>query len=213
MTAFHEVQFPPDISYGAQGGPKRLTQVVTLKSGFEQRNQSWLHSRRNYNAGLGLSGPLRMQYLYATIKFWEARAGRLYGFRWKDWTDFKSGDPTQVTTHTDQVLGVGTAGGQVAFPLLKTYADAAGSYTRLIKKPVNSTIKLGVNGGLVSSGYTVNYVTGVITFDSAPDEGDAITAGYEFDVPARFDDDELTISIEAFQAGAIPTIKVVEIRV
>lgn len=212
MTAFHEVQFPPDISYGAQGGPKRLTQVVTLKSGFEQRNQSWLHSRRNYNAGLGLTGPLKMQYLYATIKFWEARAGRLYGFRWKDWADFKSGDPTQQTTNVDQAIGVGNASNQ-DFQLIKTYADSGGSYTRLIKKPVAGTLKVALNGANQASGWTINTTTGILHFTSAPGNGVAVTAGFEFDVPARFDDDELTISIDAFQAGSVPTIKVVEIRV
>ena len=37
-------------------------------------------------------------------------------------------------------------------------------------------------------------------------------AGFEFDVPVRFDSDKLEISLQGFRHGAIPNIPVVEVR-
>ena len=51
---FHEVRFPAALSVGSSGGPERRTEIVTLKNGFEERNSPWAHSRRRYDAGLGV---------------------------------------------------------------------------------------------------------------------------------------------------------------
>lgn len=52
--AFHEIRFPADLSFGSLGGPERRTDIVTLSSGFEERNTPWSHSRRRYDAGAGM---------------------------------------------------------------------------------------------------------------------------------------------------------------
>jgi uncharacterized protein (TIGR02217 family) len=39
-----------------------------------------------------------------------------------------------------------------------------------------------------------------------------VTAGFHFDVPARFDSDFLEVDLAAFAAGEIPSIPIVEIR-
>lgn len=207
--AFHESQFPSDISYGSSGGPRRLTQVVSLKSGFEQRNQVWAHSRRSYDAGVGIRG---MNQLSDVLQFWEARRGSLHGFRWKDWTDYKSGLPTVAVANTDQVLGVGT-GALLTFQLIKRYINAGSEYARPITKPVAGTTVIAFDGVSQPSGWTVDTVTGIVTFAVAPGLGVVVTAGFEFDVPVRFADDELNISIEGFQAGAAQSIRILEIRV
>jgi uncharacterized protein (TIGR02217 family) len=207
--AFHEVQFPSDISYGSSGGPRRLTQIVPLRSGFEQRNQIWAHSRRSYDAGLGVRS---LDQLATSLAFWEARNGALYGFRWKDWADYKSGLPSAAVTNADQLLGLGT-GALTTFQLLKRYTSGGYEYARPIKKPVTGTVVVSVNSVAQPTGWTVDTTTGIITFTTAPANGHAVRAGFEFDVPVRFDEDSLDISIEGFQAGAIPSIKVIEIRV
>jgi len=58
-------------------------------------------------------------------------------------------------------------------------------------------------------------ISGVVTFFSGhiPPAGAAITAGFLFDVPVRFDTDYLEVDLSAFAAGAIPKIPLVEIRV
>lgn len=209
MPDFHEVQFPPEISYGATGGPKRLTQIVTLKSGFEQRNASTLHSRRSYDAGMGVRN---IDDLADVINFWEARYGQLYGFRWKDWADFKSCLTRITPANTDQVLGTGT-GALTTFQLLKRYQSGGQEYARPIRKPVAGTVVVSLNNVAQPSGWTVNTTTGIITFTTAPGAGVVVRAGYEFDVPVRFDEEEIQISIDGFNAGSVPSIKVKEIRV
>ena len=101
---FHEVRFPAALSVGSSGGPERRTEIVTLKNGFEERNAPWAHSRRRYDAGLGVRS---LDDLGEVIAFFEARHGQLHGFRWKDWTDFKSGAPSAAPRATDQALGTG----------------------------------------------------------------------------------------------------------
>ena len=81
--AFHEVRFPDNISRGARGGPERRTQIVELASGDEERNASWANSRRRYDVAYGIR---RADDLAAVVAFFEARNGRLYGFRYKEYT-------------------------------------------------------------------------------------------------------------------------------
>jgi uncharacterized protein (TIGR02217 family) len=63
-----------------------------------------------------------------------------------------------------------------------------------------------------TAGLTIDDNTGLIAFDSAPATGAAITAGFEFDTPVRFDTDTLAINLSNFAAGEIPSIPLVEIR-
>ena len=102
--AFHEVRFPPKLSFGSLGGPERRTEIVTLSNGFEERNSPWAHSRRRYDAGVGLQS---LDDMAALIAFFEARAGQLHGFRWKDWSDYKSSAASVDPGFGDQVLGSG----------------------------------------------------------------------------------------------------------
>jgi uncharacterized protein (TIGR02217 family) len=207
--AFHEVRFPTAIAFGSSGGPERKTEIVTLGSGFEERNAVWANSRRRYDAGLGVK---TLDDLHAAIAFFEARLGRLHGFRFKDFADFKSCSPLAAIAATDQSIGTGN-GTATAFQLTKTYVSGAGSWTRTIRKPVSGTVIVAVDGTPVIGGFTVDTTTGVTTFDTPPANGDAITAGFEFDVPVRFDTDALIVNLESFRAGDIPHIPIVEIRV
>ena len=103
--AFDEVRFPDMISRGARGGPQRRTQIVTMASGDEERNASWANSRRAYDAAYGIR---RADDLATVIAFFEARNGRLRGFRWKDWADYKSCLPSAAITGFDQAFGIRT---------------------------------------------------------------------------------------------------------
>jgi uncharacterized protein (TIGR02217 family) len=208
--SFHEIRFPTDVALGAMGGPERRTEIVTLASGFEERNALWAHSRRRYNAGYGVK---TLNDLYAVIAFFEARAGRLHGFRWRDRADDRSAGPQDAIGAGDQAIGTGDGAVQL-FPLVKRYQSGAESYDRPIVKPVAGTVRIAVDGMELTegSGFTVDAATGLVTLASAPAPGAAVTAGFAFDVPARFDTDRLEVDLSAFEAGAIPTIPVVEIR-
>jgi len=205
---FHEIQFPTAIAFHSSGGPERKTEIVTLGSGFEERNAVWANSRRHYDVGYGVK---TLDDLHAVIAFFEARLGRLYGFRFRDFADFKSCAPNAALAPLDQNIGTGD-GTTTQFQLIKTYISGPSSSVRTIKKPVAGTVRIAVAGLEQTSGITIDDTTGLIAFASAPAAGAAITAGYEFDTPVRFDTDSLSINLSNFAAGEIPSIPLVEIR-
>jgi uncharacterized protein (TIGR02217 family) len=208
---FHEVRFPTSLSFGALGGPERRTEVVTLANGFEERNTPWAHSRRRYDAGMGLRSLDDVEQLVA---FFEARQGQLYGFRWKDWSDFKSGKPSRANTADDQLLGMGDEQ-RDQFQLVKHYASGQANYARPVTKPVQGTVQVAISGDVLVEGvdYEVDIQTGMVTFNHPPDLQAEVTAGFEFDVPVRFDTDMIRTSVATFQAGEVPDVPVVEVRV
>jgi uncharacterized protein (TIGR02217 family) len=209
MASFHEVRFPDDIAKGSSGGPERVTDIVELVSGFEERNAAMANSKRTYDAGFGLRN---VNDLHDVIEFWEARFGQLYGFRWKDWADYKSCKTANFPAFTDQIIGTGN-GTKTQFQLVKSYVSGGYGYSRTIRKPVSGSVLVGKAGVLTTSGWTVDSTTGVVTFSVAPTVGQSITAGFEFDVPVRFDTSSLVVSIDAFNHGSVPDIKIREIRV
>ena len=205
---FHEVRFPVALSFGSSGGPQRRTEIVTLTNGYEERNTPWEHSRRRYDAGLGLRSLADLQ---AVTAFFEARRGQLYGFRWKDWADWTSSTQGTAAQAGDQRIGTGDATTR-AFLLTKTYGDQAGSYVRPIRKPVEGSVRIALDGIEAAEGWSLDATTGSVTFEVAPAEGIVVTAGFAFDVPVRFDTDRLSVSVESFDAGEAPSIPVVEVR-
>ena len=205
---FHEVRFPDNISRGARGGPERRTQIVELASGDEERNSNWANSRRRYDAAYGVR---RADDLAAVVAFFEARNGRLYGFRWKDWGDYKSCLPSGVPNTPDQQIGIGD-GTTTAFQLSKVYISGAQTWARSITKPVAGTVTVALDGIDQSSGWSANTTTGQITFTAPPPGGTNITAGFEFDVPVRFDTDQLDVTHDIERLGSITSIPLIEVR-
>ncbi|HMS95104.1 MAG TPA: DUF2460 domain-containing protein [Tabrizicola sp.] len=208
--AFHEIRFPTNLSFGSVGGPERRTEVVTLASGHEERNMLWAHSRRRYDAGLGLRS---LNELETLIAFFEARGGQMHGFRWKDWSDFKSSPPMALPEPLDQLIGIGD-GVKTVFQLQKSYVSGLQSYARPIRKPVAGTVLVAVSEDPKAEGleFSVNAETGEVTFVLPPELGTRVSAGFEFDVPVRFDTDRIQTSVASFQAGDAPNVPVVEIR-
>ncbi|MBV9548267.1 MAG: DUF2460 domain-containing protein [Alphaproteobacteria bacterium] len=204
---FHEVSFPLAIAFHSTGGPGRRTEIVTLGSGHEERNAVWAASRRRYDVG---SGVRTLDDLAAVIAFFEARMGRLYGFRFKDFADCKSCAPAAMPSATDQGLGMGDGVTRV-FQLRKAYADTAAAYVRDILKPVAGSVKVAVNGAALSGGFAVDAATGLVTFAGAPAIGAVLTAGFLFDTPVRFDSDTLSVNLAGFSAGEVASIPLVEI--
>lgn len=211
--AFHEVRFPVEVGFGSSGGPERRTEIVTLGSGHEERNSPWADSRRRYDAGYGIRS---LEDLNAVIAFFEARHGRLHGFRWKDRVDHTSGTYGVPISPTDELLGTGD-GSAAIFKLVKHYTSGGATYTRTITKPVEGKVQVAVDGveQTLASDFVIDATTGLITFLTGhePGSGADVTAGFEFDVPVRFDTDFLDISLTSFDAGDIPTIPLVEIRI
>jgi len=211
VSNFHEIRFPASVSFASSGGPERRTEIVTLASGAEERNTPWTHARRRYDAGLGIRS---LDDLHAVLAFFEARRGQLYGFRWKDFTDYRSGAPSAPISMTDQTIGTGD-GAQSVFALSKTYETGPYAYARPVTKPVQGTVLVAVAGVAQQEGvdFSVDTVVGTVSFlGSPPPSGADITAGFAFDVPVRFDTPFLNITLDGFNAGAVPAIPIIEVR-
>jgi uncharacterized protein (TIGR02217 family) len=129
----------------------------------------------------------------------------------KDWGDDKSGLPSETTGPTDEALGTGDST-TTAFQLVKRYASGAQSWTRAITKPVQGTVRIALAGIEQPSGWSVDTTTGLLTFSVAPGAGVAITAGFEFDVPVRFDTDVLDVTPDRARLGSITSIPLLELR-
>ena len=209
--SFHEVRFPASISLGSSGGPERKTEIVTLQNGYEERNAVWAHSRRRYDAGMGMAS---LDDLSDVTAFFEARHGRLFSFRWKDWADFKSCSASKSIGVSDQILGSGD-GAQKEFSLRKSYNSGGETYWRPISKPVLGSVVVGFDGVTLAENtdYNIDYNKGVVTFAQPPLVNTNVTAGFEFDVPVRFELDTIETNVSSFSAGQIPNIPVVEVRV
>ena len=208
--SFHEIRFPANLSFGSVGGPERRTDIVTLANGFEERNSPWAHGRRRYDAGLGLRS---MDDVETLLAFFEARRGQLFGFRWKDWADYRSCPPSRALSPEDQLIGIGDGVNRL-FPLRKRYVSGPAEYLRPVRKPVAGTVQVAVAEDVKAEGldFTLDAALGVITFADPPDLGTRVTAGFEFDVPVRFDTDRIAVAVASFHAGDVPSVPVVEVR-
>lgn len=205
-TAFAEVRFPEDISYGSKGGPGFSTEVYTATSGAEQRNRNWQFARCKYDVSHGIRDKADMDII---LNFFYVMGGKATGFRYKDWSDYQL-DQEQI--------GVGD-GATTVFQIQKTYTAGALSYSRDIKKivepaagPPEILFQVYVDDVLQTSGYSVDYDTGLLTFTAAPADTKTIKVTCEFDVPVRFDTDEMDITLEAWQLETWDSIPIVEIR-
>lgn len=208
--SFHEVRLPARLAFGSSGGVERRTEIVTLGSGFERRSTPWALGRRRYLIGANLRS---LDDMAALTGFFEARRGRLYGFRFRDFTDCKSCVPGAAVGPLDQALGEGD-GARTVFQLIKRYGDGEDGTERRIVKPVEGTVRLAVDGvELAEAGFVVDAATGVVTLAVAPDAGVVVTAGFEFDTPVRFDADRIEVTLESFDAGRMAAVPLIEVRV
>ena len=208
--SFHEVRLPARLAFGSTGGVERRTEIVTLGSGYERRSTPWAQGRRRYLIGANLR---LLDDMAALTGFFEARRGRLYGFRFRDFADFKSCAPGAAVTVGDQALGAGD-GVRTRFDLIKRYGEGEDALERRVRKPVAGTVRVAVAGvELDAGGFTVDAATGEVTLAAAPPVGAAVTAGFEFDVPVRFDADRIEVTLESFEAGRMAAVPLIEVRV
>lgn len=202
--AFHEVRLPARLAFGSTGGVERRTEITTLGSGFERRSTPWAEGRRRYLIGAGLRS---LDDMAAMTAFFEARRGRLYGFRFRDFADFKSCAPGEAVAATDQRIGTGD-GVRRMFRLGKTY----GNHVRRIAKPVEGSARVAVNG-VETTAFALDHLTGEMTLATPPMSGAVVTAGFVFDTPVRFDADRIEVTLESFGAGRMVAMPLIEVRV
>lgn len=201
---------PLPFALGASGALERRVDIVTLGSGRESRNTPWAHGRRRYDIG----GAVRtLDDLHALIAFFEARRGKLHGFRFRDPFDHRSCAPGAAIGATDQTLGVGD-GEQDTFALVKSYGDGDAAYIRPIAKPVAGSVRVSIGGEeLGADAFAVDADAGLVTLAAPAASGAQVAAGFAFDTPVRFDADRLELTVEAFGAGRAVSVPLIEIVV
>lgn len=208
MSGFHNVLFPLKLARGAVGGPERSTEIFELGDGREARNSTFAGSRRRWEVSSAIRS---LDELAQITAFFEARRGRLHGFRFRDPADYKSCAPSATPTPLDQLIGIGN-GIIVTFQLTKLYSDSAGAYARVIAKPVVASVRVAKGGvELPPSAFVLDGATGKVTLTVAPLAGVEVRAGFSFDTPARFDTDRLDVALDAFDAGRVVSLSLVEI--
>jgi uncharacterized protein (TIGR02217 family) len=181
--AFRETpRFPERIAFGMQGGPAFSTNVITLSSGVESRNENWLQSRQEYDVSQGVKTMADFRLIRA---FFRNMGGRRDGFRFKDWTDytadFTEGGVRQLTSTT--------------FQLVKEYSDGVNVDLRDIRKPIAAGFILrDVTTVLATpANYTLDATTGIITASGRTAAN--LNWSGQFDVPVRFDVDKLSATV------------------
>lgn len=211
MPAFHDVRFPPSISYGAVGGPTFRTTIFTRNSGFEDRNVEWTYARAEYDVAMGIKTQAEFEEVRA---FFFARRGKAYGFRFKDWADYKSCLVINSVSGTDQALGV-SDGITRSFPVVKLYADTVSEYVRPIIKLVAAKVRVALGGVEVpTEDFFVDANSGVLTIfrPELVTSSVILTCGYEFDVPVRFNTDQMLSTLEHYNVHSWGQIPLMELK-
>ena len=208
MQPFDDVLYPLALGRDAGVSPEFSTSVAVTASGHERRNSLWSDARLRFDVGPGIRSEAELGVL---IAFFRARRGAARGFRLSDPFDHSSNGMTGTPTATDQVLGTGD-GLTATFQLVKRYASGSQAWVRSITKPVAGSVRVALGGVEQASGWSVSTTTGLVTFATPPPSGVAVTAGFEFDVPVRFDSDVLEVTLDLERLGSITSIPLVEIR-
>lgn len=200
LPSFHEVRFPEDISYGSSGGPGFNTTVIELASGAEQRNINWKEARATYDVSYGVKVREQMEDL---LEFFYARRGKAYGFRFKDWMDY---------VLDRQPIGYTDDDGNISdLQVFKRYEPLSGfQFDRPLRKIVADTANIYVDG-IPYGAIGLDFNTGLINHGGfQPNK--LIEIECEFDVPVRFDVDDVKITHDDWEQMSWPSIELVELK-
>lgn len=208
---FHNIRLPDFIEQGSLGGPRFKTTVLTAESGFEKRNIEWQDARSEYNISYGLTDMKKIQQVR---DFFCQRYGRAFGFRFRDWSDYKL---------IDEIIGIGNGIDKV-YQIYKTYGDPTDENILLYRKVIVKVARpndddaesvipiINVNGKRVSVYARIDYDSGLITFSDPPADGEPITITCNFDIPVRFNDDLFASKTLWKEVANIPAIKLIELK-
>ena len=203
LSGFHEGRLPVPTGTGASGGPEWRTETLVLASGREVRNARWSGARRRWDI---VTPPLSPAEVQGLQDFFDARRGRLFGFRFHDAASYSTAQAGHPVSMLDQSVGIGD-GILQTFQLTLTLGDIS----KRVLKPVAASVLIGLDGNAQLLGWSVDETTGVLSFETPPPAGQVITAGFEYDWPVRFDTDYLDITFAEYGAARIIRIPLIEL--
>lgn len=196
--SFLEIRFPESIAFNSSSILEFNTTIIKAKNGYEQRNINWNSNKMKFNIINGIKTKAELDEL---ITFFRNVKGAGYGFRFKDWTDYQA---------ENQYIGVGN-GETKEFQLIKAYRVSDNIiYYRKITKPVISSVEVFINN-IESTDFNIDLTTGLITLNTVPEVNTSIKANFEFDVPVRFENDIMEITMNSINSGNVKEIILTEI--
>ena len=209
MAEFLEERLPLDIRMGASHSDDYAVTITQTAGGAEYRKLVHQYPMRRWTINFTL---LRDDLAARVLALYHRAYGRYAGFRVRDVDDYNSSATGRGTiTMLDQPLTRLSAG---IYQLRKEYGAGGtplgiGRPARIVYKPVSGTVIAAKNGVSISSGLSVDITTGVVTVSPAPLVGDTITAGFEFDISARFDSalDIASLSRDVRDCGSIDIVE------
>lgn len=180
--------FPICPSYGFTKRADYSVTIIERSSGIRSINRNWYYPLHTFSA-VPIDGR-NDDDMSRVVRFWHAIGGQAGQFRLQDYTDFKStAVPSAAITAIDQPLAETTVDN--VWQMMKVYVDEALLYQqqRLIQKPVQGTILIADDAILLDEGvdYTIDYETGLVTFDSSALPSGVPTWGGQFHVPVMFE--------------------------
>lgn len=157
-----------------------------------------------FNVAYGVKTDVQVLNLFS---FFNARQGRAYGFRYKNWANYRIQRGAFATGD-----GISTR-----LPIWKFYGfQGSRMYKRLRKIVPGSVVNVGVGsvGGLVEGvDFNIDYEAGEIALNFAPGYGIPVYAeNIEFDEPVRFDSDNLQSIIEGFNNQSLTNIPLIGVK-
>ena len=196
--SFLEIRFPESIAFNSSSILEFNTTIIKAKNGYEQRNINWNSNKMKFNIINGIKTKAELDEL---ITFFRNVKGAGYGFRFKDFTDYQA---------ENQYIGVGD-GETKEFQLIKAYRVSDNIvYYRKITKPVISTVRVFIND-IESKDFNIDLTTGLITLNTAPEINVSVKSNFEFDVPVRFENDIMEITMNSINSGNVKEITLIEI--
>lgn len=195
--AFANVQLPPTILLGSSMGPTWDVEIIEYGQGSRQVNRKINQSRYRFNLRHILERP---NLFSDVIQFFEALGGPSVGFLVDNPMDNSTAMGGTAAT-TDMSLGNGD-GSTTSFNLTRTYTQGNSSTSRRIFKP-KSDLLIAVDGTPLTVVYDtapasgevgVNTSTGVLTFETAPGSGLAVTWGGGYYYPVAMEGNALDLS-------------------
>lgn len=204
VDAFRDVNFPIELGASAWVEPRFSTSIATGASGFEFRNVNWEQARLRFDVAPGVRSITDLQNL---LSFFRSMRGNAVAFRFRDEMDYSSSGMSSEPGAADIQLGIGD-GATTRYPLIKTYGEGE---ERRITQPIASSVRVSIGGEELGNGWTLSAL-GVIEFADPPETGAIVAAGFLFDVPVRFEDEQIRVSRKTYLAGESFSIPLIEVR-
>ncbi|HEX8773254.1 MAG TPA: TIGR02217 family protein [Pyrinomonadaceae bacterium] len=183
---FDAIRYPLSVQSGTSTVSFNTT-IIEEGNGSEVRIANWDEGRVEVNAAHGIRSLKDLRELYS---FHRRRKGRARSFLIRDLVDYEVGQDEPQ----EGVFGTGDGTTKI-FQLRKNYVDAYNTDQRVITKPEQGTVSIFVDGLEKTEGlhYTINYLTGKITFVTAPALNAVLEWTGRFFVAVRFTEDKLPV--------------------